>query len=134
MAMILCTAAVKMEVEATLKVSRHIVRGMALISFIVAVEKAEATLEVSGHIIREIALILCIVAVDTMAEATLNVSRHIVRQMALILCIVAVDMEAKEALKVLGTLSDRCLQFFSVFVLNITTLQAQTAVTTLPLR
>ena len=73
---------------------------MALISFIVAVDEAEATLEVSGHIIRAIALVLCIVTVDRVAEATLKVSRHNVREMALIFCIVAVEMEAEETLKV----------------------------------
>jgi len=51
---------------------------MALISFIVAVDEAEATLEVSGHNVREMALIFCIVAVEREAEETLKVSRRIV--------------------------------------------------------
>ena len=52
MAPILCVAAVEMAAEVTLKVSRHIVRGIALILCTAAVEmEAKATLKVSRRIV-----------------------------------------------------------------------------------
>jgi len=78
MAPILCIAAVCMEAEATLKVSRHIDWEMALILCIVAVE-TEETPESSRNIVLEMALILCMMALGMVAAANLNFSRHIVR-------------------------------------------------------